>query len=63
MISLTLKLIKYSSNLSFLADFRVLVLENGCIHEFDTPKKLLDNPDSLFYAMVKESGLLPIKKN
>ncbi|KAL3981708.1 multi drug resistance-associated protein (MRP) [Acanthocheilonema viteae] len=42
---------------------RVLVLENGCIHEFDTPRKLLDDPDSLFRAMVKESGLLPTKEH
>ncbi|VDO26102.1 unnamed protein product [Onchocerca flexuosa] len=42
---------------------RVLVLENGCIREFDTPKKLLDDPDSLFYAMVKDSGLLPTKEH
>uniref|UniRef100_A0A158Q7H0 Multidrug resistance-associated protein 1 n=1 Tax=Elaeophora elaphi TaxID=1147741 RepID=A0A158Q7H0_9BILA len=41
---------------------RVLVLENGCLREFDTPRKLLDNPKSLFRAMVKESGLLPTKE-
>uniref|UniRef100_A0A915PJI9 Uncharacterized protein n=1 Tax=Setaria digitata TaxID=48799 RepID=A0A915PJI9_9BILA len=40
---------------------RVLVLENGCIHEFDTPKNLLGDPDSLFYAMAKESGILSAK--
>ncbi|KAM3726825.1 Multidrug resistance-associated protein [Dirofilaria immitis] len=42
---------------------RVLVLESGCIREFDTPKKLLDDPDSLFHAMVKDSGLLPTKEH
>uniref|UniRef100_A0A8R1XX01 ABC-type glutathione-S-conjugate transporter n=2 Tax=Onchocerca volvulus TaxID=6282 RepID=A0A8R1XX01_ONCVO len=42
---------------------RVLVLENGCIREFDTPKKLLDDPNSLFHAMVKDSGLLPTNEH
>uniref|UniRef100_A0AAF5PGH3 ABC-type glutathione-S-conjugate transporter n=1 Tax=Wuchereria bancrofti TaxID=6293 RepID=A0AAF5PGH3_WUCBA len=42
---------------------RILVLENGYIREFDTPRKLLDDPDSLFRAMMKESGLLPTKEH
>ncbi|VDO53009.1 unnamed protein product [Brugia timori] len=40
-----------------------MVLENGYIREFDTPRKLLDDPDSLFRAMMKESGLLPTKEH
>ncbi|KAK6109907.1 multi drug resistance-associated protein (MRP) [Brugia pahangi] len=42
---------------------RILVLENGYIREFDTPRKLLDDPDSLFRTMMKESGLLPTKEH
>ncbi|VDM94999.1 unnamed protein product [Thelazia callipaeda] len=37
---------------------RVLVFEKGCVREFDTPKKLLNDPNSLFYSMAKESGLV-----
>ena len=28
---------------------KILVLENGNLAEFDTPEKLLSNPNSLFY--------------
>ncbi|ELU09880.1 hypothetical protein CAPTEDRAFT_178694 [Capitella teleta] len=37
---------------------RVMVLSNGCIKEFDTPKNLLSRRDSEFYAMVKDAGLV-----
>lgn len=49
--------------LECIVDFRVLVLENGCIREFDPPKKLLDDPDSLFRGMVLETGLLITKED
>jgi ABC-type multidrug transport system fused ATPase/permease subunit len=35
---------------------RVIVLDNGRIAEFDSPKQLLSNPDGLFYSMVAETG-------
>eukprot|EP00760_Papus_ankaliazontas_P023012 PhM_4_TR19114/c0_g1_i1/m.81065 len=35
---------------------RVVVLDNGRLAEFDTPKKLLDNPDSHFHHMVANLG-------
>ena len=35
---------------------RILVLKDGTLGEFDTPKNLLSNPDSLFSALVKETG-------
>lgn len=37
---------------------RVLVLEKGSVSEFDTPEKLLQNPDSLFYQLCKKGGLV-----
>jgi ABC-type multidrug transport system fused ATPase/permease subunit len=36
----------------------VLVLENGELKEFDTPARLLANPNSIFYSLAKESGLV-----
>jgi ATP-binding cassette subfamily C (CFTR/MRP) protein 1 len=49
---------------------RILVLSSGKVSEFDTPEnvplitmanyQLLKNKDSLFYGLVKESGLLPV---
>jgi ATP-binding cassette subfamily C (CFTR/MRP) protein 1 len=38
--------------------FRVLVLENGELKEFDTPSRLLANTSSTFYSLAKESGLV-----
>eukprot|EP00760_Papus_ankaliazontas_P013947 PhM_4_TR15927/c0_g1_i1/m.43479 len=35
---------------------RVVVLDHGNLKEFDTPKNLLDNPESQFYQMVKNLG-------
>ena len=32
---------------------RILVMEEGRVGEFDTPKKLLQNPKSLFSQLVK----------
>lgn len=34
---------------------RVMVMDSGKLVEFDTPKKLLENKESLFSKMVKES--------
>lgn len=34
---------------------KVLVLESGYVREFETPAKLLDDPSSLFAALVRES--------
>lgn len=36
---------------------RIIVLEYGEIAEFDTPKNLLKNSDSLFYGLCKEGGV------
>lgn len=38
---------------------RILVLDKGRIAEFDTPEKLLDNPDSLFFKLSVNGGYIP----
>ncbi|KAI9249020.1 multi drug resistance-associated protein MRP [Sporodiniella umbellata] len=37
---------------------RILVLDKGNVAEFDAPKQLLDNQESIFYSMAKEAGLV-----
>ncbi|KAL8585023.1 hypothetical protein ACOMHN_043659 [Nucella lapillus] len=37
---------------------RILVLDAGEIAEFDAPHTLLQNPDSIFYGMAKNAGLV-----
>ena len=37
---------------------KILVLEQGHLVEFDTPENLLQNEKSIFYSLVKDSGLL-----
>ena len=36
--------------------FRILVLEDGTVREFDTQQNLLLRPDSTFAAMMKDAG-------
>ncbi|KAG9104389.1 hypothetical protein FRC06_002943 [Ceratobasidium sp. 370] len=36
---------------------RILVLENGSVAELDTPEALLQNENSLFYALAAEAGV------
>ena len=33
---------------------RILMMEQGRVKELDTPRKLLDNPNSLFSALYRE---------
>lgn len=35
---------------------RILALDQGRVKEFDTPSNLLQNPDSIFYSLCKQSG-------
>ncbi|BFZ17907.1 hypothetical protein BsWGS_20945 [Bradybaena similaris] len=37
---------------------RILVLDNGKIKEFDSPQTLLQNPNTIFYGMAKDAGLV-----
>ncbi|XP_076239794.1 multidrug-Resistance like Protein 1 isoform X1 [Calliopsis andreniformis] len=37
---------------------RVIVLDNGCIMEYDSPETLLRNSTSLFYSIAKDAGLV-----
>jgi len=38
--------------------YRVLVLENGNVREFDSPATLLSNRNSHFYSLAKTAGLV-----
>ncbi|KAF2102990.1 ATP-dependent bile acid permease [Rhizodiscina lignyota] len=50
-------LIVIAHRLSTIADFdRILVMSDGKVAEFDTPKKLLETEDGVFRAMVEDSG-------
>lgn len=37
---------------------KVLVLDKGMVAEFEPPKALLDNKNSIFYGMCKDAGLV-----
>ncbi|KAI8881443.1 multi drug resistance-associated protein MRP [Backusella circina FSU 941] len=37
---------------------RIIVLDKGQVEEFDSPKNLLENHDSVFYSLSKEAGLV-----
>lgn len=40
---------------------KVMVMSKGYIMEYDSPDNLLKNENTIFYGMVKQSGLLPNK--
>lgn len=51
----------FSSNTDKLLDClfsRVIVLDKGCVKEFDSPTSLLKSQTSIFYGMAKDAGLV-----
>ena len=55
-VSLFLSHIPQSTTTFWSFWFRILVLEDGTVREFDTPQNLLLRPDSTFAAMLKDAG-------
>lgn len=41
---------------------KIIVLERGQVKEFDTPSKLLEDKEGLFYSLCLEGGLVPEEK-
>uniref|UniRef100_K1QJA3 Multidrug resistance-associated protein 1 n=1 Tax=Magallana gigas TaxID=29159 RepID=K1QJA3_MAGGI len=37
---------------------RIIVLDKGCVMEYDTPNHLLKDPNSLFYELARNAGIL-----
>ena len=53
-------IVTIAHRLNTIIDYdRVLVMDKGMVAEFDTPKNLMSNKDSIFYGMAKESNLIP----
>lgn len=51
--------IAIAHRLNFVFSYhRILLLDNGRVCEFDSPKVLLSNQKSAFYSLAKESGLV-----
>ena len=42
----------------YIHTYRIVVLDNGCIVEYNTPNKLLGDEKSLFYSMAKDANLV-----
>ncbi|KAF9578434.1 hypothetical protein BGW38_005754, partial [Lunasporangiospora selenospora] len=49
--------ITVAHRLNTIIDYdRILVMNQGKVAEYDTPRNLLSNPDSIFSSMVNETG-------
>jgi len=56
----TSSVLTIAHRLNTIMDYdRIMVLDKGELREYNSPNKLLQNPDSIFYGMVKDAGLLP----
>ena len=53
-----LYLMKLFESTGLFVCFRILVLDKGEVKEFDSPKVLLSNKDSIFHGMAKDAGLV-----
>ena len=52
-------IVTIAHRLNTILDYdRVLVLQQGELAEFDSPKTLLQNPNSIFYSMAKDSNII-----
>jgi len=52
-------IVTIAHRLNTIIDYdRVLVMDKGMVVEFDSPKSLMDNKESIFYAMAKDSNLI-----
>jgi ABC-type proline/glycine betaine transport system ATPase subunit len=43
------------SHISYL--YRILVLSNGCLQEYDEPKRLAANPSSAFTKLLRDANI------
>ena len=59
--NLTMLTIAHRLNTIIESD-RVLVMDAGCVKEFDEPFKLLQNKDGIFFSLVEQTGELAAKK-
>ena len=57
-VSLHLLFYYYNENYYYYFLFRVMVLSDGRIVEFDSPGNLLRNQDGVFYKMALDAGLV-----
>lgn len=52
-------IITVAHRLNTIIDYdRIIVMDKGEIVEFDSPNTLLENPESIFYSMAKDAGII-----
>ena len=57
-------IITIAHRLNTVMDYdRILLMDEGQVAEFDSPQKLLKDPNSKFYSMAKDAGLVNEDKN